>query len=181
MLIETGRKLQLDRLRRQRPYLSFAGDLDRLLVAAVNDVFPALNQPPEWFFVQISFLACISRKSKNEGATIFLHPLLNRAETPTWIFQHIFVHELLHLIIPPREVDGRIKTHPAEFWEAEKLLSPDCDKVSDWLWWNYGNLLNNDRKNDCIRVRRGWQKRMHEPTRDLPEQCARRSFELKPR
>jgi hypothetical protein len=173
MLIETERKLQLDRLRRQRPYLPFAGDLHRLLVAAVNDVFPALNQPPEWFFVQISFLACISRKSKNEGATIFLHPLLNRAETPTWIFQHIFVHELLHLIIPPREVDGRIKTHPAEFWEAEKLLSPDCDKVSDWLWWNYRNLLNNDRKNDCIRVRRGWQKRMHEPTRDLPEQCCK--------
>ena len=168
MLIETGRKLQLDRLRRQRPYLPFAGDLDKLLVAAANDVFPALNQPLDWFFVEISSLACIWRKSKNKGATIFLHQLLNRAETPTWIFQHIFVHELLHLIAPPREVGGRIETHPAEFWEAEKQLSPDRGKVWDWLWSNYGELLNNNRKNECIRVRRGWQKRMHLPTRDLP-------------
>jgi hypothetical protein len=148
-----------------------AGDLDKLLVATTGDVFPALTQPPDWFFVEISHLACIWRESKNQSATIFLHPLLNRAETPKWIFRHIFVHELLHLIIPPREVDGRKKTHPAEFWEAEKQLSPDREKVWDWLWWNYGELLRNDRKNECIRVRRGWQTRMYDPVRELPEEC----------
>jgi hypothetical protein len=80
-----------------------------------------------------------------------------RAEIPAPVFQHIFIHEIIHLLVPPREIKGKLKAHLPEFWELEKRLSPQSADAWDWIEFNFSKVLREDRRNESDRVRRNWK------------------------
>ena len=70
----------------------------------------------------------------------------------------IHKHELLHLVIPPREVEGTTRMHPPEFWEAEHTVCPERSIAWAWLWNNLGDCLKRRARLERIDVLRNWKK-----------------------
>jgi hypothetical protein len=103
-------------------------------------------------------LACIEVGSPLKA--IVLHSVLNHRQTPEEVISFIIGHELVHLVIPPREVDGRLTAHPPEFWEAEGKLFPERDLAWSWVHLMLGLCLKEDKEAECIFVKRCWKKLM---------------------
>jgi hypothetical protein len=145
--------------------LSFAcTDLTALAEEIQKNSFPSLEGPPGWLFGESGGLACIVKTAP--VPTIYIHPILNRSETPEYLFRHVFIHEMLHLTIPAREVDGKQMDHPPEFWEAERDLSPERRLAWNWLWFNFRVFLVSNKREECTRVRRNWRESLRYPTGD---------------
>jgi predicted metal-dependent hydrolase len=81
-------------------------------------------------------LACIA--TTKDGASIALHPILNHPDTPQEVVAFILRHELLHMLVPPRVVAGKLKMHPPEFWDEEKKMCPDRRLYWTWLKVSFG-------------------------------------------
>jgi hypothetical protein len=112
-------------------------------------------------------LACILHAETT--AEILLHRLLNNPETPLAVFLHILTHEMLHLVIPSRVIDGKHTNHPPEFVERENALAPECLESWAWIWTNFGIFLEEDKKRETITVKHGWQRIMLTPRVPLEE------------
>jgi hypothetical protein len=80
---------------------------------------------PEVVFINGAFLGCISYDTQTAPSLICLHEMLNSPDVPHQVFRHILIHELIHLIVAAREIDGKMTSHLLEFWELEKDFSPD--------------------------------------------------------
>ena len=104
-------------------------------------------------------LACVETKAR--PVAIHLQSLLNHYQTPESVVGFILLHELLHLVIPPREVSGSETSHPPEFWATERRLAPERDLAWYWLWLEFGPILKRDSKAECIRVASAWKKQMN--------------------
>lgn len=89
-----------------------------------------------------------------EGPLIQISTLLNEPDTPYEVMEHIIIHELLHIEVPPREIDGKHVSHPPEFWERERALSPQAGKAMEWIFLRFFSDLKIDRKNECLFVKR---------------------------
>ncbi len=158
------------RIARQRavleiPMLQFS--LDDCLSKVQRAFFPNLAEDVSVGFVEQPNLACIMPQPLS--AMIYLHLLLNCVHTPRQVVEFIFKHELLHLVIPPREIDGRMTSHPPEFWEAEHAICPEGKLVWCWLMLLFGSVLHRDEKQESTRVKRGWKNKLDALfTRDLP-------------
>jgi hypothetical protein len=125
------------------------------LVAEARRDFPTLacRRIEVWLQTQ-STLACIV--DEGESACIRLHSVLNHPETPRRVIAFILCHELIHLLVPPRDVDGKRKSHPPEFWETEHRLSPDRASAWGWLILVLGACLQSNRRKECTFVKRNW-------------------------
>lgn len=134
-------------------------DLGRLLAEVQRD-FPTLasRRIEVWLRTQ-STLACIT--DERESACICLHSVLNHPETPRRVIAFILCHELIHLLVPPRDVDGKRKSHPPEFWEAERKRSPDRGLAWGWVILVLGACLRSNRKKECTFVKRNWKCHMN--------------------
>jgi hypothetical protein len=66
-------------------------------------------------------------------------------------------HELLHLRIQPREVDGRWRQHPPEFWAAEQELAPERSEAWEWICRRLRSRLKIRPRRERIDVRRNWR------------------------
>lgn len=116
-----GRFRKLARLRPPAlPFVSFSVS-ERLKRALATFVDHSPPTPIVWFRDRPT-LACIYVEEK--PPLIEVHEILNIRELPVWVFDHILLHELIHLIVRPRRVDGRMRSHPPEFWELEEKSSP---------------------------------------------------------
>ena len=78
-------------------------------------------------------------------------------------------HELLHLIVKPRFIDGKEKSHPPEFWEREKLISPEKNDAWVWIWSNYLGCLKKRPRLEQIDVLPTWLKRWCDPKYSIDE------------
>lgn len=117
------------------------------------------GQIPVLFVVQDP-LACILHGE--DTAEILLHRLLNTPETPAAVFLHILTHEMLHLVIPPRVIDGKETSHPPEFFERERALAPERQQSMSWIWRNFGGFLKRDKRQEAYTLKCGWQRIMFE-------------------
>jgi len=104
-------------------------------------------------------LACVEHN--NTRAAIRLHSVLNHADTPEPVIAYILCHELLHLVIPPEELEGRSLMHPPSFWEAELRLVPDRSLFWGWLILELGQCLKTDVKRECTFVKSNWKRLMN--------------------
>ncbi|MGI8908246.1 MAG: hypothetical protein ACR2IE_17370 [Candidatus Sumerlaeaceae bacterium] len=175
MIITDGRMLEkLERMRAQ-PFIPWIKwDLVAMLAEIRREHFPELATEVDTWFVRQPTLACITTREGSPQATIYIHNILNHPDTPREVFSMILKHELLHLLIPPMEVDGKRVQHPEEFWEAEHRIAPE--RQDGWLWirvtfWHY---LRERPKLECIQVKRGWEARWSEPHMSVEE--AKRLF-----
>lgn len=76
---------------------------------------------------------------------------------------------MLHIVVPPREIDGRTVHHPPEFWEAELRLYPVGVQIWDWLHFALFPLLKDDEKRERTLVLRGWHKDARHPFPTMAE------------
>lgn len=145
---------------RESPCIPFVTvPVDDLVTDCRGRHFPDLRRVVRTYFVDRGNLACIFiPKDVDAPATIFIHQILNRTETPELVLQLIVAHELLHLEIGGREVDGRFTMHPPEFALREAELLPERDLAWAWIRWNFGAVIRSDRKRECTPVRASWRK-----------------------
>ena len=168
--LKHSRALRHQNQARKTPLLVFTAiDMVGMADALRQELFPTVAICPEVIFVNGSFLGCISRGIPTPESLICLHQILNRPDIPEQVFRHLLIHELIHLVVAPREVDGKSSTHPPEFWQLEHNLSPERHWVWEWLWDQFSSCLMIDRKNECIKVKRDWRKRTQLQCHSLDE------------
>ncbi len=128
--------------------------LERLRVEmGVADVGPVtLTMRPE------NTLAFIRTREGLRGGDIHVHSMLNRPDTPKQVIEHVLRHELIHLLVAPRKVDGKFTVHPPEFWEHERRLVPWAGLSWGWLAFALYEVIRRDEEAECIRVKRGWKR-----------------------
>jgi len=144
------------------PELSqFEFDLSGLL-REVRGTFPSLDAwRIEIWLQRQPTLACVV--IDGTAASISLHTVLNHSQTPRPVIAFILRHELLHLLIRPREEQGRMCAHPAEFWEAERELAPGRTMAWAWLSLVLGRCMKADKQRECTRITSYWRKVMSHP------------------
>ena len=148
------RKWEKQRLQPHLPMVSF--DIKGLLKEVIISVSSVPDVPTEIFFCANKSLAgLVQDDSKSD---IFFHLLLNDSRTPIQVCRHIIVHELIHMIIPPRTIDGKLINHPEEFWECEKRISPERNESWRWLNCNFSSCIKSIVKSERTIVLRTWKK-----------------------
>ena len=160
------RQLNLQRRYHKLAAEFFQPDLARTpyrLMDIVKDVqsrhFPEITTLPQCIFCRDKTLAFI--RPKDSPIRIQISTLLNTPKTPRQVIEHIILHELLHLIVPSREIDGKMVSHPPEFFEREAVLSPESSVVWSWIFGSFGQALKPNVDHECIYVdlvaqRSGW-------------------------
>ncbi|KAA6182738.1 hypothetical protein F2Q65_17350 [Thiohalocapsa marina] len=155
------------------PELSFLCCRFEALLAEARvalDISPALRI--HFTIVPGDSLACITLDKLAEGeCTVLLHAILNRPDTPRPVLEHIAMHELLHLKIPSREVDGKRRSHPPEFGVAERDAVPWCGLSFAWIYLACGHHIEICREEEGIRVKRGWKRRYEQPFPEWDHVC----------
>jgi hypothetical protein len=131
------------------------------LVDSVRADFPSLaNWQIEVWIQEQPTLATVRHHDRR--AVIGLHSVFNHCGTPEQVVRFILRHELLHLLHPAQEIDGRRVTHPPEFFAAEGCF-PDCGLCWGWILLALGPCLRRDVKRECTFVTRKWRARMNGP------------------
>ncbi len=153
--------LKLTRALRQArvlPSLCFAPVvMPDLLEHIRRDHFPGVTHALEFYFLRRGPLACIAIRPQH--ATVYVHEILNVTETPADVIAMICKHELLHLVIRPREVKRRMTSHPPEFLDREREIAPERDRVVDWLDLHVGTWLRSRPRLERVDVKHGWKAR----------------------
>jgi len=115
--------------------------------------FPDIATPPGVFFGRTPTLAHIEDSLEEQRSAIWLHYALNDTATPDYVFAFAITHELLHVRIRPREVDGKWLAHPPEFWEEEnRMAAANKSRAWEWIHRQFGEALRKDKERECIWV-----------------------------
>ena len=153
------RKLKRLAKEREQPRLNYTCcSLDNLVDEVKSEYFPDLQCDIEIHFMWHDTLAFIAHLKDRNKAQIVIHIVLNHTNTPPEVFRFIIKHELLHLVIPAREIKGKIKQHPPEFWRREEEISPESELVWNWLWENIWVCLKRRPRLERTDVNHEWQK-----------------------
>lgn len=151
----SGGRRRDDRAHRQ-PGLHFtAVNVPAILEEVRSSLFPGVA-PIQVFFVHHGALACIRVGGRTEPSEIHLHQVLNTGKTPHHVFRSILVHELIHTVVRPAEIDGRWVFHPPEFWELERRLVPDMASTWQWIDEHLWSVILRKPKEERTDVRRNW-------------------------
>jgi hypothetical protein len=166
---------------RQTPQLAFTEtDLPDLLERTRRELLPALRHTLEVWFVESGRLACVYHSA--DRAVVFVHAVLNHHKTPAKVFRLVAAHELLHLVVEPREVDGVLKQHPPEFFEREKSLVLDREEAWAWIYNYFYETLRFDKEREGIWVKGNWRsvwRRLNRPgLPEMPERFRRPTVEF---
>jgi len=156
MVIDNLRLMKAQRLARVEPSLSFVRiAIPELLERVRQQFLPEVRHALECYFVKRGPLACIC--VGEAAATIYVHEVLNLTETPADVMSAICKHELLHLAIPGRAVNGRKTSHPPEFWVREREIAPEREAAWEWVWTNVGYCLKRRPRLERIDVTPRWR------------------------
>ena len=142
-------------------FLSF--DVRALLQKVQNNIGLNSVAPVSFTLQTMELLACIRLGQGETGGDIYIHSLFNRPDVPQPVIEHILYHELLHLIIPSRNIDGKRVNHPPEFWDAEKALVPWKSASWEWMYSAFWDVIKIDPINECVRVKKSWRKLQQNP------------------
>ena len=145
--------------REKDPELSFLSFDPVRLLRRIRTDFPKTESKRIYVYLQSQpALACV--RSDDKSAVIQVHSVLRHSDTPKEVMAFIFRHELLHLEIPAREVDGKITSHPPEFWIAEHALCQERTIAWNWLYLVLFPCLKFDPKHECVHVKSNWKRMM---------------------
>jgi hypothetical protein len=126
-------------------------DVDQILHDLLAGEFRDLTVRPIWQFAEEDTLAFI-RPDYPNGPLIVFHSILNNLGTPYEVIKFILKHELLHLRIRPREIDGKLVSHPPEFFEVEKQIAPELLDYWQWMMINFYPALKRNEKKEQTKV-----------------------------
>jgi hypothetical protein len=128
------------------------------LLEQVRGDFPGMASKRVTVWLRIQPALATVRLDGDE-VVINLHAVLNHAQTPEQVIGFILRHELLHMTIPKREVEGHVTSHPPEFWDVERKF-PDRVPALDWVYVSFGSCLRRNKRLEGIFVTRKWKKCM---------------------
>jgi len=77
----------------------------------------------------------------HDGQLIRIHPTLDRPEVPEFYVAAVVFHEMLHQVVPARDVKGRRIVHGADFRRLERAY-PDHARARAWESRNLALLLS---------------------------------------
>lgn len=140
------------------PEISFLSFDALALLASIQREMGLDAVGPITFSLQtMKTLACIYCQPGRFGGDICFHSLFNRPDVPQPVIEHVLRHELLHLMIPPREIDGKLIIHPPEFREAEEVLIPWKSASWAWMHLSFWSVIKPDIPNECVWVKKSWR------------------------
>lgn len=137
-------------------FLTF--DMYNLLHEIRYNIFPEINESVDICFVIQDTLACIFPAK----GVIFLHNIFNHPQTPLEVIRYVFIHELIHIIVPPEEINNKMVSHPPLFWQVEKERSLERTDVWRWIYLSFFQHIKKDKNKECIFVKPSWKKYMKE-------------------
>jgi hypothetical protein len=169
LTFQRGTEFQKFTQARTKPFLPFTGFSGAEILEKVkSDYFPELKEKRILFyFIKDCPLASIFQEEKD--CSIYIHTVINSPRTPPEVLSFIFKHELLHLKIPARPIKGSMTSHPPEFWQKEREISPERIKAWAWLWINLRPCLELRTKLERIDVRSNWRDIWNKEKMDLSE------------
>jgi hypothetical protein len=129
---------------------------DELKPARVSCVF--INDGPLAF-------CCWSRSAAQ--LDIYLHNVLNHADTPQLVLEYLIKHELLHLRVAPVVMEEETLRHPPEFMELEKQICPERLVAWTWLYVVLGEHLRVRPQAQRVDVASSWKSNWHLPRPDV--------------
>lgn len=131
-----------------------------------QDVSPSIN-----FLFQKTLANITFHDNELSSISINVHQILNWPTLPKIVIEYIFHHELLHLIVPKREIDGVLKSHPPEFLDLQKTTFPDADIVTRYIMHCLFPMIKNDKKAEQIKVLPNWRECTAERFIPIEEFC----------
>ena len=141
------------------PEISFLSFDVLALLARIQDEMELDEVGPVTFSLQtMDTLACIRWEHGKPGGDIFFHSLFNRPDVPQPVIEHVLRHELLHLKIPPRQIEDKLVHHPPEFWDEERVLVPWKSASWGWMVLAFWEVIKTDIPNECVWVKKSWRK-----------------------
>ena len=93
---------------------------------------------PDICFAATKYLAYITLSMRASRPLIVINSVFNHSDIPLEVVQTLMKHELIHLVVPARQIDAKRVSHPPEFWELERVVCPE--KVRMWAYTSR-NLL----------------------------------------
>ena len=141
------------------PFLSaMQFDVQDVALQCVKRFEPLRELPaPFIYFLIQKPLACIQIFDEERKPEICIHQVLNQESFPVEVFEYILLHELIHLLVVPRDVEGKHKSHPPEFWDVQKLVCPNNGFFYHYLKGTLLGVLKEDRKREGVSVGAKWK------------------------
>jgi len=140
------------------PMLSF--DLWDLVSEVMQTCFPQSRPRIDISFCINNTLACVLMNEKCND--VLIHAVLNDDQTPRQVIRHIIAHEMIHLLIPKEEIDGRVVYHTEAFWQKEKEIVPERSQSWAWIYMNFHGCIRRDEKKEATFVKANWRKFMRQ-------------------
>lgn len=136
---------------RDTPALYELPNLSFCIHALSNEVartkFPDFKLLPAVFFGKMKSIACCECLPSGREI-VLINSVLNSPSTPREVIEAIVIHEFLHFVIKPREVDGKLKAHPPEFFVREQEISPNINLTWGWFQTMFLSDLVRDKKRE---------------------------------
>lgn len=160
MIWEGDRAQRALRRTRDRPELPLTPfDPTEVLEQMRVERVPEVTRPVPCFIGDISPLACMIPDGEGSG-TVLIHSILNNPHTPLMVMKLIATHELLHLVVPHEEIEGKWVSHPPAFWTLENERCPEKKEAWRWIYTRFRFELTVDKEQEAIFVRRNWRRNM---------------------
>ena len=151
-------KFELKRRQMYLPMLSF--DLWDIVDETMQTCFPQTRPCIAVSFCINDTLACILPNEK--CSTLLIHVILNDEQTPRQVMSHIITHEMIHLLIPQEEIEGRVVHHTEAFQQKEKEIVPELSQSWSWIMTNFYGCIRRDKKKEATFVKANWRKFMRQ-------------------
>ncbi len=139
----------------------FGFDLGDLLAAKLKVLPDPKGRPVGVWVEPAATLAFIA--PSDDRVDIVIHSLLNHEDTPMEVIEHILIHELIHLRVGSRMIDGKKVRHPPEFWTMERQVSPNAEMAMAWVFRAFPSVLRHDKEEEKIWVKGNWWEVAHGP------------------
>jgi len=152
--VEKAFRLKWKRDQGYLPMVSF--DVGALCAEVAHLILPPGAPRIDVSFCENDTLACITKLP--DGASIYIHVLLNEGTTPPQVCRYIITHELIHMVVPPETIDGRQVYHTETFWSCEAQAAPERAQVWAWIHLNFYPCIRRDERNERTIVKRNWKR-----------------------
>lgn len=105
----------------------------------LNDIFEKINDAYFESAVQKPILGWSLNFSKrrlgfydHSRDLLVVSRIFDKKRIPDYVREYLMYHEMLHIIIPVKKINGRRAVHPSHFQQREKLFK-EYDQAQKWL------------------------------------------------
>jgi len=136
----------------------FSFNLYKLLDEVRNEFFEQLSELKVEICIRPTKSVASITKIEDNRTLIYLHSFINSAFVPKYIIKGILIHELLHQVVTPVDINGEIEDHPPEFYEIESTINPLAKRMYNWIFAIHIDFIKIDQDKKGATVLKKWKK-----------------------